>query len=284
MAQTATKLAMEEQAPAPSSFADLVLGAKLELYACLQLLAERARFVTGASWSAIALREGEHLVYRAATGNNSPEIGTESDISPNSSLSQPIIQSDRQSLFGPVLRDGQMLGFVQLGSNSFEFPDEDWRLVARIAELIETAIDHMQAAEHSRELILTQTASDEQVQELVFALPSAGEPEQLAPADPTEKPKPVVLFWHAPEGSQAASSSAPIKPNSNIAVCLCQSCGFPVSHGRKICMECEERGRVAPAPLLFNSENQASWIRAHGYTIASLLLPAVAAALIYWLR
>ena len=43
---TAAKLA-----PDPTSgFSDLALHAKVELYACLHLLADRARFMTGADW------------------------------------------------------------------------------------------------------------------------------------------------------------------------------------------------------------------------------------------
>ncbi len=75
---TATKLAPASHATAEASgTSQFLLSARVELYACLQLLAERARFITGASWSAIALREGERFVYRTASGDGAPEIGTE---------------------------------------------------------------------------------------------------------------------------------------------------------------------------------------------------------------
>jgi hypothetical protein len=281
MSQAATKLAVEEQAP--PLFSDFVLSAKLELHACLQLLTERARFVTGASWAAIALREGEQFFYRAATGNSSPEIGAQAEIGVDLSSPQPFIQEDRKSLFGAVLREGEMIGFIQLVSQSFDFPDEDWRFVARVAELIETAIDHMEAAEHSHEMILTQPTVEDS-QELTLAPPSVQDLGDLDKTPVKQPSKPIPLFWHAPDGAQPLASTKSSVEDASVAVRLCESCGFPVSPGRKICVDCEERGRVVPAPLLLHPESPTSWIGAHGYTIASLLVPAVAAAIYLWLR
>ena len=48
-----------------------------DLDAALQLLAERAQYITGASGAAIALRRGEHndMLCRASAGSNAPELG-----------------------------------------------------------------------------------------------------------------------------------------------------------------------------------------------------------------
>jgi hypothetical protein len=271
MPQAATKLEIEERAPAPSPFTELVLGAKLELYACLQLLAERARFLTGSSWSAIALQEGPKFVYRSVTGRGSPEPGTEAKVTPELSPLQPVIQPDGRSLIVAVVRDRKTAGFIQLVSESFDFDDSDIQSVSRLAEIIGIAIDHMHAAEHSQKLILAQAAS----------LHS----EELVLPDAEKTPKQSVpLFWHAPEDAQPVISRKSSAENTNVAVRLCESCGFPVSPGRKTCVDCEERGRTGSTPMLFSSEKPASWIRTHGYTIASLLLPALAAAIIYWSR
>jgi hypothetical protein len=35
---------------------------------------------------------------------------------------------------------------------------------------------------------------------------------------------------------------------------------------------------------MFTLEKQESWISAHGYTVASLLVTALVAAVVYWLR
>jgi hypothetical protein len=39
-----------------------------------------------------------------------------------------------------------------------------------------------------------------------------------------------------------------------------------------------------PAAALFATEAEESWISTHGYTIASVLVSALAVAIIYWLR
>ena len=48
-----------------------------DLDAALQLLAERAQYITGASGAAIALRRGVHrdMLCRASSGSNAPELG-----------------------------------------------------------------------------------------------------------------------------------------------------------------------------------------------------------------
>src|ERR1700691_4840806 len=48
-----------------------------DLEAALQLLAERAQYITGASGAAIGLRRGEHndMRCRACVGSNAPELG-----------------------------------------------------------------------------------------------------------------------------------------------------------------------------------------------------------------
>ena len=67
-----------------------------DLDAALQLLAERAQYITDASGAAIALRRGEHhdMLCRASAGSNAPELGA--------------ILSMRYGLSGESVRTGQM--------------------------------------------------------------------------------------------------------------------------------------------------------------------------------
>src|SRR5271155_5689963 len=57
------------------SLAEIAQG---DLDAALQLLADRAQYITGASGAAIALRRGEHadMLCRASAGLNAPELGS----------------------------------------------------------------------------------------------------------------------------------------------------------------------------------------------------------------
>jgi hypothetical protein len=255
---TATKLVSSSQPP-QTHFTELVLNARVELYACLQLLTDRARFLTGAAWAAIALRDGDQFIYRAATGNSAPEVGSAApiDASKLSKSSHPNVLGDK-SLVATIVRGSEPEGFFQLVPGlGLDFSTSDHRSLSRLTDLVATALDHMDAAEVSEKLI--------------FSLP-----------DP--KPREITLLWHAPEGP-GPTASRPKPANVDApSVHACLSCGFPVSNGRSQCMDCEERGRTSPSPGLLDPKKSESWISAHGYTIATVLVSALAAAIIYWLR
>jgi len=97
---------------------------------------------------------------------------------------------------------------------------------------------------------------------------------------------PVPKLWHAPEsaeprprGESSTSTNLPVVDVQN-----CPSCGFPVSTGRKLCLDCEQKDAAhIPADPLSTPAHE-SWISAHGYTIASLLISALAIAIILWFR
>jgi hypothetical protein len=256
-------MAVADRPSGPLGVADHILNARVELYACLQLLAERARFVTGASWAAIALHENSEFVYCAAAGNSAPVIGSALDIKtlrPGLSLA-----ADGKSLLVRVLRESKTTGFFQLFSAKAGFSDHDLHSVVRLAEMVSTAIDCMQAEEQS-------------ITEPVIPMAVAPAPKAVAP-----------VLWHAPESTTSESSSkSSATQDIAVSVYACESCGFPVSRGRNICVDCEERSTPSAANmvrLLSAREKQdEGWFRAHGYTIASLLVSALVAAILYWLR
>ena len=72
-------------APAPQPARRAIVGL-LEaiggagIHPALQLLAERARFLTGAAGVAVALEQDQQIVYTAATGSLVAEIGAIADI------------------------------------------------------------------------------------------------------------------------------------------------------------------------------------------------------------
>src|SRR5678816_4621883 len=72
--------------------------AQRDLEATLQLLAERAQYITGATGAAIALRSGEEIVCRASAGSVAPEIGAhlqmESGLSGESIRTKQILRSN----------------------------------------------------------------------------------------------------------------------------------------------------------------------------------------------
>src|SRR5258705_347072 len=71
--------------PAEDGGRSLAEMAERDLTATLQLLAERAQYITGATGSAIALRDREEMVCRASAGPSAPEVGAQLQV--NSGLS-----------------------------------------------------------------------------------------------------------------------------------------------------------------------------------------------------
>jgi hypothetical protein len=260
----ATPLAVADQRSEFPGLADHALNANIELYACLQLLADRARFITGATWAAIALHERNEFIYCAAAGNSAPVIGSEFDVKtfrPEQSLG-----ADGKSLLVTVMRNSKTAGFFRLFSETAKFSDHDLRSITRLADMVGTAINCMEAEQNS--------IADEH---------------RSLPALVTQSSKPAVpVLWHAPDG---LGSGASIKSSSAsdraVTVYACESCGFPVSRGRTMCVDCEERGSASATMarlLTVTQKKDESWISAHGYTIASLLVSALVAAIIYWLH
>ena len=244
--------------------APLAASARMEFQAALQLLAERAAFVTAATGVAIALDEHGSFVYRVAAGTDVPEPEIAVDRSEDSIKrclrdAVAVRISGKElgfELLVPVRGHDRPAGFIRLVS-AYELPESDVKIIGRLAELASVALEHMQAAER------TDARFWEQLQE---------------PLIPRQ--------WHAPERTSKAIASEQPVPSRPAEVHLCRGCGFPVSPGRKLCVECELKPEAALAPSteLFAVQPQPNWFTEHGYTVASLIVSALAAIVIFWLR
>jgi len=259
--------------PADATVVESLLDSeRLEYQASLQLLADRACWITGALAGAIALKENGIVSYCAVSGDSDrePGIAISSEADPRRECLAhqrpvrrgPIGQPPTYSIAVPVLRDGGAVGFIELSSDR-EFTDEATAALSRLADLVAVTLDHREAAERAEKLEFGN--------------------EDLS--------LPVPALWHAPEipsepvfskrhGDVVKSSSVSVPE-----IRTCVGCGFPVSPGRALCVECEQKPGSAsvPAPI-FSTEAEESWLSAHGYTIASLIVTVLTAALIFWLR
>jgi GAF domain len=146
--------------------------ANSDLDAALQLLAERAQYITGASGAAIALRRGEHndMLCRASAGSNAPELGallsTEYGLSGESVRTRQVLLCDdaerdlrvnreacRQLgiasvVVMPIEADEQVLGvFELLSGKPRAFDERDLSALRRLSEMVETAVGHAVAAQ-----------------------------------------------------------------------------------------------------------------------------------------
>ena len=282
--ETRTRLALASGPSEPGSgsdtptFASLQQSAALEFHATLQLLAERVRFLSGAAGVAVVLEQDGQFVYSAATGSMVREIGATADVTKyplrkcvktGDAVRLPIEASSVEAnapLAVAVRRDEKVVGFFELAPGTHAFEEDDVAAVTRLSEMVSTALDHLQAAGHSASLI-----------------------SEARPELPAVPPGPVL--WHAPEMSAAQPDPAEnSQPPAPAAVRACTTCGFPVSGVRTLCVDCESHRdeRKAdpnpPSPELFAVGKEETWVSAHGYTIASLLVSALAVAIIYWLH
>jgi len=273
--------------------------AQRDLTVALQLLAERAQYITGASGAAIALREGEELICRARAGASAPEVGSQLQVSSgltgesvrtreilrcNDASTDPRVNHDSCKEMGiasvmvmPLLRDQEVTGvFELLSDRPHAFEERDIIALQRLGEMIGTAIDHADAVKRGIEGATEQSSSSPalNVQPPIIAPP--------ATKNTVLVPKPVA----------PAAAPEPFRsPLANIG--KCETCGFPVSGSRTLCLDCEGAQHAAdpasrPAAPAFLGElsdaPRRSWLREHMYTIGIVLMAVLTGVLLLWLR
>ncbi|MFZ0772187.1 MAG: GAF domain-containing protein [Candidatus Sulfotelmatobacter sp.] len=146
--------------------------AHADLDAALQLLADRAQYITGASGAAIALRRGHHddMLCRASVGSNAPELGAllsmEYGLSGESVRTRQVLRCDdaeRDSRVNrevcrelgiasvvvmPIVSEKQVLGvFELLSGKPRAFEERDLSALLRLCEMVETAVKHAVVAQ-----------------------------------------------------------------------------------------------------------------------------------------
>ncbi len=259
--------ALDEQS-AGHTLAELALA---DLDATLQLLADRALYITGASGAAIALRRGERqgehqvvhhdMLCRASAGSNAPELG--SLLSMDQGLSgecvrtrRPLRCDDTQQdsrvnrkaclelgiasvVVMPIQSADTILGvFEILSGKPRAFDERDLSTLMRLSQMVETAVKHATGAQ-STIRILKKSEAAKSVDLLVQASPA--NPENADDGRQMQR-----LFWSAAVGSQST-----VQQTSNIErgalskelanLQNCQTCGFPISQDRTLCVDCEEK-------------------------------------------
>jgi putative methionine-R-sulfoxide reductase with GAF domain len=319
--------------------------AQRDLDATLQLLAERAQYITGASGAAVALRQGESMVCCASAGTSAPELGAhlqiDSGLSAESVRTRKILicedaendpRVNRESCrtFGiasvvvmPLVRGEEVYGvFELLSGRPRAFEERDYVALNRLAEMIQTAVEHADAARRAeRELGQPEVASPTpSATSGIFASPHSETVETSLTAAETTDAKTGATVLSAPHNivSEPAMSAAPgagieavdtdadhdqpgsdqpdsDQPDPSRSVSgiafgnlrRCETCGFPVSAGRKLCLDCEASSPGASAgdaAEFFGDlgDPEPSWVKSHGYLLATALVAAATIALLIW--
>src|ERR1035438_2091972 len=216
-AETNATLAAGVRFPGEDGGRSLADMAESDLDAALQLLADRAQYITGASGAAIALRRNgkNDMLCRASAGSNAPELGallsTEYGLSGESVRTrQPLRCDDAERdarvnrevcrhlgiasvVVMPVVNDDEVLGVFELFSGQVNaFGERDVSAVQRLSEMVETAVRLAEAVENlPQRLRLTDIAAPTEGEEEDNVL--GGQVEELVLEGPIPKSIPENL-------------------------------------------------------------------------------------------
>jgi len=108
----------------------------------------------------------------------------------------------------------------------------------------------------------------------------------------TDNSETIVLAPETPETITAKPEEEPFPPKEIDKIKLCEACGFPISPGRTLCVDCEA-ARLSgdnPAPLAssyapaflarFENRKEQGWLAANLYTIGTVLIVALTVVLL----
>jgi|SRR5579863_1287650 len=285
--------------------------AQRDFESALLLLAERARYITGASGAAIALRDGEAMICQASAGASAPELGShlqvDSGLTGESIRTRQILRCDdaandsrvnRESCLAlgvksvmvvPLLREQEVLGvFELLAERACAFEERDVAALQRLSGMVLTALEHADAASCPLNEVSVAQIEEPGVDETPSVVVAAAEPNEatVSAIPATEAREPEVV-------SELADGSVQPPPLARThKIRACEACGFPVSEGRTLCLDCEEAGispkrnapiasAEAPVPLSqFAAPHQQGWLQSHIYTIGTVLVVALTVVLL----
>jgi putative methionine-R-sulfoxide reductase with GAF domain len=261
-----------------------------DLEAALQLLVERAQYITGATGAALALLQEEEMVCRASAGSCAPAVGARlqvrSGLTGESIARRQLLRCGNAETDGRVnldtcrelgiasivvlpliSRSGRVLGLFELFSDhAYAFEEHDLSALERMAGLALTALDL--AEKRPLSMIVPARAPE--------AEPTVEPAETISPAVSGPGPAQAQVAAEEPAGLQQASGSLPAPPPEESPAAApaqaatsresasapqpgsvpeamqrvqkCASCGFPVSEGRSLCVDCEAKQNNDSAP------------------------------------
>ena len=292
-----------------------------ELDAALQLLVERAQYITGATGAALALSHGEEMVCRASVGSSGPAVGAHlqvrSGLSGESISRKQLLRCDNAEtdprvnletcrqlgiasiVVLPLLtRSGEVRGLFELFSDhAYAFEERDLIALERMADLTLTALDLAERRPRAVPVpapvpeVPPVAAPDESE---TSAKQAEAIPPDQADAASLRAEEPAIPPLEGPLGPAQVHSAlfqepVPIPqlaavPEAMRRVQKCASCGFPVSEGRTLCVDCENKrydraesaaaapSDFVPAFLAYSPPPDESWLANHVNLLAVLVL------------
>jgi hypothetical protein len=216
----------------------------------------------------------------------------------------------------PLLRENKVYGvFELLSGKPRAFGERDLVALQRLSEMIQTAMDHAEAARRAEKELseglgpAAPTALNPS-QQTIKPTSASTHPGMQAPtpetatkletaARPTAPPRPTPAIAPNPtlaemlelaaRQEQKIEESVPAGSTLYGSIGKCAACGFPVSEGRKLCLDCEDaapgsHSRTSPTLEFADlaAEPERGWLRSHVYLIATVLIAAATIAVLLW--
>lgn len=214
--------------------------AQRDLDAALQLLADRAQFITGASGAAIALRRQgmNDMLCRASAGSNAPELGallsTEFGLSGESVRTKQVLRCDDAErdarvnrevcrrlgiasvVVMPVVHDDEVLGVFELFSGKTNaFGERDLSAVQRLGQMVETAVQLAHVTENLPEKLRGEDTTVSRPQTSILHDQSLED--DILEVEPDE---PVAARNEGPVQATAELNAAPIESSKKVEQAL----------------------------------------------------------------
>jgi hypothetical protein len=250
------------------------------------------------------------MICRASAGPSAPALGAhlqvDSGLSGESVRTKQILRCDdaendarvnREScqalgiasvMVMPLVRGDQVTGVFELFSGRVRaFEERDIVALQRIAEMIQTAVDYADAAKRAEKEIAGTEDVKVEVEKPKKENPTVIVPQTEEPVKATEL---LADATHSEKSTPAAEAIAPatISAPERLNIRNCSKCGFPVSEGRTLCVDCEakEEGAVGTTVNVeFGAQNPAneSWLTSHPYLVG-MLAALIIAVIVLLLR
>ena len=310
--------------PAEDGGQSLAAWARRDLEATLQLLADRAQYITGGTGAAIALRDGDFIMCRASSGPSAPQIGSCFEVSSGLSgesvrtrkmlrcddaSTDPRVNYDSCRALGiasfavmPLIRRDEVIGIFEVFSNKPRaFQERDLLALERMGEMVNTALDQVSSPKANIAPLGRHAATVHPPE----AFPesegsSTNSKENLLPRTPTTGVHQGALsvtvvqdalqLDHALLFGTSAEVEVPQAQTTLTAISgigTCATCGFPVSGGRKLCLDCEAAAAKQQPAQATSSEAPAflagleaektgfkHWIISHRYLLGTIAMAA----------
>jgi putative methionine-R-sulfoxide reductase with GAF domain len=279
------------------SLAETVRG---DFHAALQLLAERAQYITGALAATIGLYQDGELICYACTGLAKQKAGERIEIGSglaeesirtrrilrcNDTMADPRVNPEICRKFGissamvmPLVRGQHVIGVFELFSgHTGAFEEKDLTALERLGEMVETAVEQSEPA--------TETPQETFFEEELPLPEVETVPLQL-------DPNATVIV--AAGAEKTTVDDGPLLERGTIG--NCNKCDFPISGYRRLCVDCEASNPpeaqmpvaepTAPA-FLSGGQNEAAKPARRGsaaYTIGAVLVAVFTGLLLAGMR